>query len=726
MTGVEAESQLTGVLPIANKKRRFVPPATVASNLATALDLHVLHQKINLSAVLVRFPAKEPQWHFHGTTVLYVVDEASQPCQNIALHLRRSCRIISVEVETLARIIPQGETHSQSTVALITLPIHYQHGDPLAHVLVKSPSSYTEDDIVHLHKDADAQCSRGSSGMTTGMRVASVASSMGELRITISDPNKPKIRIGQPKAEHLPTIIMDVTKEEAQTAWYNDLVEPAPGSAVRKLQANLWKRSALMRESRMKRVSNELTDATARTEQSNTIRAMKITVKYHIPVNNSNAHYGGIHFHTEETPHIYTTTGVVGDHEGSRCWLPCLDSANSRHRASRELTIQVTAPIREGLLAVGFGEDFGVHKAYLHDQYITKAASSVLGSNHVSLVNSIYEEKTESNVLQTEQGSVPHVIPFDDASNTIDAVLVTSMFCSYNWTPCPARSLGFAIGPFRILDDPEYFSADENEGATQDELQNEYEMIQALDAARINGEGIRQVYFAPLYERKYIHCKANLVLLPNTNITIAPCNRKQQEITEKFDQTIVASTIGVPHRALSLVRDILALPASRTASYTQIWIPNAVHGGSSSGALHCCPDVLVNPFLGGAIMDSRLLPPIDHRLPFYAGGRVLQFLQARCAIRGWITAALPLGGRDDVGFGYIFSLIESFLMSLYERGHGASGEGGAKGGVFYNKRYALTSGLNSSNLEFLPVNNIEETELDPLVAEMLGAVPIGK
>lgn len=726
MTGVEVDSQLAGVLPSSNKKRRFVPPAPVASNLATALDLHVWHQKIILSAVLVRSPAKEPQWHFHGTTVLYVVDEATQPCQNIALHLRRSCQINSLEIETLARIIHKGATQNQSTVAFTKLPIQYQHGDPLAHVLIKSPSSYTEDDILHLHKDADAQSSRGSSGMTTGMRVASVASTMGELRITISDPNKPKIRIGQTKGEQIPTIVMDVTKEEAESAWYNDLVEEAPGSAVRKLQANLWNRSAPMREARLKRVSNGLADASVRTEQSTTIRAMKITVKYHIPVNHSNSHFGGIHFHTVETPHIYTTAGVVGDHEGSRSWLPCLDSANSRHRASRELTIQVTAPVREGLLAVGFGEDFGVHEAYLHDPNITKAASANLGRNHISIVNSIYEKEKGSGILQTEQGSVPHVIPPDNASNTIDAVLATSIFCSYNWTRCPARSLGFAIGPFRILEDPEYFSADDDEGTTQAEVQNEHETIQALEAARMNGEGIRQVYFAPLYERKYIHCKANLVLLPNTNITIAPCKRKQREITEKFDQTIIASTIGVPHRALSLVRDILALPAGRTASYTQIWIPNAVHGGSSSGALHCYPDVLVNPFLGGAIMDSRLLPPVDHRLPFHAGGRVLQFLQARCAIRGWITAALPLGGRDDVGFGYIFSLVESFLMSLYERGHGAHGEGGAKGGVFYTKRYALTSGLNSSNLEFLPVNNIEETELDPLVAEMLGAVPIGK
>jgi hypothetical protein len=85
--------------------------------------------------------------------------------------------------------------------------------------------------------------------------------------------------------------------------------------------------------------------------------------------------------------------------------------------------------------------------------------------------------------------------------------------------------------------------------------------------------------------------------------------------------------------------------------------------------------VINNPFLGGAVFDSRQLPPVDSRLPFYQGGRALQFLQARCAIRGWIVAALPLGGNDDVGNGYLLTLIESFIMSLYERGHGGQGEG---------------------------------------------------
>ena len=176
---------------------------------------------------------------------------------------------------------------------------------------------------------------------------------------------------------------------------------------------------------------------------------------------------------------------------------------------------------------------------------------------------------------------------------------------------------------------------------------------------------------------------------------------------------ILASTIGVPNRALSLMRDVLALPAYRTSSYTQIWIPNAhMSGDSCGGNMVGCPEVGgCNAFLGGAILDSTLLPPPGMRLPFYDGGRCLQFLQARNAVRGWIRAALPLGSNDDVGQGYLHALVEAFLMSLYERGHGAFGEGGGKGSFFYTKRYAIGSGLNSPNFDFLPLVNIEDDEL---------------
>ena len=197
-----------------------------------------------------------------------------------------------------------------------------------------------------------------------------------------------------------------------------------------------------------------------------------------------------------------------------------------------------------------------------------------------------------------------------------------------------------------------------------------------MDIAAANGEGIRQLYFAPVFCRKHIHAKsANMKLIPNTRFQLSSLTTRQREMLEGLDRSVLTVTSGVSHRALSLMRDLLAFPAFRTVSYTQVWIPNAVHGGVTSGALHTCPEVLSNPFLGGSIMDARLLPPVGHRLSYHHGGRVLQFLQARCAIRGWTIAAIPLGGRDDVGQGYIHTLIESLMISLYERGHGSHGEG---------------------------------------------------
>jgi hypothetical protein len=50
--------------------------------------------------------------------------------------------------------------------------------------------------------------------------------------------------------------------------------------------------------------------------------------------------------------------------------------------------------------------------------------------------------------------------------------------------------------------------------------------------------------------------------------------------------------------------------------------------------------------------------------------------------------------------------------------------GGAKGGVFFTRRFAAGSGLNGSSLDFLPVVNVEEGELDAMVG--VGVLPIGE
>lgn len=64
-------------------------------------------------------------------------------------------------------------------------------------------------------------------------------------------------------------------------------------------------------------------------------------------------------------------------------------------------------------------------------------------------------------------------------------------------------------------------------------------------------------------------------------------------------------------------------------------------------------------------------------------------------------------------------------MSLYERAHGACGEGGARQSFFFSKRYAIGSGLNSPNIDFLPVVNVEEEDVafGMPVEGLLGVVP---
>ena len=633
----------------ASRKRRFVPPVEQhAPNTSHAADLRVMHQTTELSLLYLRHP--KSSWHFRGRTSLYIINENPG---NFAMHLRGSCRILQLKVEQM------------SNEALVSVPFSYQHDDPLTHVLVKPPQSYVEGEQQQAPRyDADSQCSRGAVGMTLGLRAASIASHMGELRIS-TDTTTTTTTTNTP-----------LSKDDTMQFWMNELRRRSPrneNAVARTLVTKLHDRSTAAREARIHLVAKRLSEASDSHEATQKSQAMKVTIAFEVALERM-PHLGGIHSSHGPTPHVYTTAGVLGDHEGPRSWIPCLDSACFKHRASHELLVKVTAPVREGLSTVGCGEDFGVSKTLLHDMMIPNNAIEQLGKSHVQMVKDIVKSTLSQTAQHSEDGLVPHVIPPDPSS--IDSILATNVWATQIWTPTPIRSLGFAVGPFKVLEDPEYFNEENDDDDSEESLgEDETDQRDFVEAARKNGEGIRQVYFAPLYERKYIHVDADMVLLQNTIFELPRLGSHFLQMSHDLDQTILASTVGVPLRALSLLREVLALPTYRTTSYTQIWIPNAMHGGSTSGALHCCPEVLVNPFLGGSIMDARLLPPVGCRLPYYNGGRVLQMLQARCAVRGWITAALPLGECDDVGFGYIHALIESFLMSIYERCHGAYGEG---------------------------------------------------
>ena len=786
------------------------------------------HQSSRLSFVLApandgssSISAQQQHWKVRGTSTLYVTDTAPPlpTTTQLAFHLRGNCQVTSVQVETMGVVpsdvltpsaaVKQEEGVLQSIInnaakkpALETWKTNFDHMDPLEHVLIKPAGSYTETDFLEpppdaasstdtssnnksspstaKRYDADAQCSRGAAGMTTGLRAASIASNMGELRLSIERPNNaagrpplkppapapevpPKDGTSKPKIDEAELRHMAWLKEQ----WENDLQGNVGGAddstsntntalggskIAHDLHERLHSRTEQRRAARIELVATRLAEASM-TEHGR--RAFKITVQYEIPTSSSMQqqllHTGGLHMLPATPhlpPHIYTTAGVFGDHEGTRSWLPCLDSASYKHRSSHEWTISVTAPMREGLRVVGAGEDFGVSDTRLHYKQPqankAKEARELLGADHVKWVEEIFAPSVMGNNSNAAATTTePHVIPPDtdvtmrevddeaaikDSTTvaSMDDILATQIWASTSWMPIPARSLGFAIGPFQVAEDPEYFGLpdielEEEEGGDslggsgagtlryRRQLQLEREKDRIEDA-RVRGEGIRQVYFAPFYERKYLHATANTLLLEDSfvddddsssdkndqekeanagddteemarssvvEIHLPPRTSRQHRLSLGLEETVLFATAGVAHRALSLMRDILALPAYRTSAYTQIWIPHAVNGGYSCGALHSCPEVLgANAFLGGAIIDAGLLPPIGKRITFFqGGGRVLQMIQARCAVRGWITACLPLGGQDDVGGGYIHSLIESFMMSFYERGHGAFGEG---------------------------------------------------
>ena len=118
-----------------SKKRRFEPPPMSQQPINTAQvgDLQLLHQKSALSFFLHReSPTSEATWYANAVTSLYVLDDAikdpvhtdssskkeseDNPTKSIknekpekplqfALHLRGSCHVTSVEVETPSTVV---------------------------------------------------------------------------------------------------------------------------------------------------------------------------------------------------------------------------------------------------------------------------------------------------------------------------------------------------------------------------------------------------------------------------------------------------------------------------------------------------------------------------------------------------------------------------------------------------------------------------------------------
>ena len=718
--------------------------------------------------------------------------------RNLALHFRGGygMKVTSATVHLPSKLSKEESGNENAVQVPILQPVTTtisSHLDPLQKILIRPPQTFKQQEMSdstttsstisdsattdqpndtkrNIVYEADTQYTRNSEGMMDALRCASIASNFGELRIDFIAPAIEEDSSCNKK---------DILKQ----CWNNDLMHSQTSAMStdsvtidtiqNQVQKECQERDMNRRMKRIELISEKLAssylvdkvkgqeDPTKR-KGLNATMGLKLVLEYEKMGMKDNLHLGGIHFHTSngytKTPHVYTTSGTIGDHEGARTWLPTIDSASSKHRCTHELTIQVTAECREGLWVAGCGEHFGVNRTVLHNipNYIQDSndmdvdmdrqtenhvvsipqmmsdelqekMEQVLGKSSVDLIALSFHpdsplNKYHDNTRSPQKEKQVHVIPpesFMDSFTLAPSLhLATSIWSSSIWNPVPSRSLGFAIGPFGICYDPEYYGKpeddndDEDEDDTDDDQQEKDDYPTISEAAEKKGEGIRQLYFLPKSERSLIHTNAKVIGLEESIFAKRTKSTEQMysEEKRKLLMSIVGSTAGVPNRALSLMRDILSLPTYRTSSYTQIWIPRAVDGGVSCGTLHACPEISCNPFLGGSIMDSKLLPSPGTRLPYYSGGRTLQFLQARCAVRSWITASISLGGQDDVGHSYILALFEQFMMSLYERSHGAYGEGGSKHSFYYSKRFSAQSGLNSKNLAFFPVANMEEDD----------------
>lgn len=314
-----------------------------------------------------------------------------------------------------------------------------------------------------------------------------------------------------------------------------------------------------------------------------------------------------------------TIPGTYGDHEGVRMWLPCVDSPKDRY--SHQIMVSVTASCTAALRVVGIAS--GLSETFLHYHEESIDIPELIPRELKELM--IDNRKKMSKEAQRQ-----NIVPNDEPNEvSVQDIYATNVFVANYWIPMPARSLGFAIGPFRTIVDPEYTM---NTGGSTN---------------------MQQTYLLPVTIRPHIHTMAaDRNYLSNVHLVL-PDFSEDKRSYEEIDNIVTAATCGVAHRALVLMKDVLRLPTFRTNSYTQVWIPGAPP----------------SPLLGMAILDARLL----ERTPFYMGGRALQMTQARTAIRGWILSALPLAETDPVGDGYLLALVEAFIIALYERGHGAQG-----------------------------------------------------
>jgi hypothetical protein len=246
-----------------------------------------------------------------------------------------------------------------------------------------------------------------------------------------------------------------------------------------------------------------------------------------------------------------------------------------------------------------------------------------------------------------------------------------------------------------------------------------------------------KAFFAPLPMRSRLHSD------------YAP-DEEEDRNTDDFNKnlchalqsTVTYSTSGVAIRALHFCSTLLAGDGSNSGAhssptrqlcsvYTQVWIPNAIDGGYSVGAAH--QSNTHNSFVGGCIIDTRLLPPMQKKIPFYHGGRALQMAQARNVIWMWLKAGVSIGSDstnlststnqnsvvsgedvDEVGDGYLLEIFYQYIMHLYEQAFGGTGEGGSCHSMFYTPRYSDNADIRYPSLveSLLALKNIDDEDVD--------------
>jgi hypothetical protein len=417
-------------------------------------------------------------WICHGSTILYLIHHSSstsssfrnpskkdgllmttattttttaedpitkeQPqYHSLALHFcpSHSYQIEDVQVYTIAATNNNDDTNNnynnnEHYQLVPSKHVYHLHMDPLRKILRSSSSSISSSSSSSSSKyEADTQLSRGGSGFATSLRAAGIASQDGELKIAFSIPSNNIITTipetnGEPISEN-----NDNQQQEKEEVWKKDLSLASSSASHNVLQPqtdmllkNLHGKTSHRRDQRIHLISKLLSNASSskskennktNNKQRNYQIPLKIIIRWKlasIPPYQRAVQRGlcimSSTLSSPTTPHMYTTSSYT------RGWLPTIDNTFLFGKASHEMLLSVSANQEEGLSIISAGEDF-----------------------------------VEDTIISYIKGhwKAIHMV----ASSTYEAI--------------PCTCLGFAIGPFQFLLDPECLSSGSSTTLEEDE-----------------------------------------------------------------------------------------------------------------------------------------------------------------------------------------------------------------------------------------------------------------